>query len=99
VDFQASSFKQSKIVIAFISVMASLYISNVSIMLLQPVLLFSAFLLCLISLIESFANHQTSVLIRGLYTLASALAAYGFWLSYELIQQSSRIVEYIQFLH
>lgn len=98
-DFQATSFKQSKIVIAIVSTIASIYVSQASIMFLQPVLLFAALLICTVCMIEAFVNPFTSNVVRSLYAGATILSAFGFWLSYEMIEHSSRIVEYIPFLH
>ena len=97
-DFRKSTFKQSKIVIALVSGLVSIYMFQFSIMLLQPVLLFAALLLCSVCMVEAFLNHQTNLIVRGLHVLATLLAGYGFRLSYEMILHSGRIVEYLPFL-
>ena len=98
-DFRASTFKQSKIVIAIVSAVASIYVFQVSIMLLQPVLLFAALLICLVCMLEAFLDYRTNLIVKGLYAFATLLAGFGFWLSYEMIEHSGRIVEYLPFLH
>ncbi len=98
-DFLAQPFKQFKIVIACATLCAVIYVFNTSVILLQPLLLFSTLMVCGVNIVEIIVHKKDCVFTISLYIMATLLAGWGLWLSIELIQNSSRIVEYGNIIH
>lgn len=92
-------FKHFRYIVAIITLLAAIYVVSNCIVLMQPLLLFSAFLICCINVLESLMDKEMSWLLRGLHIASALLAIWGFGISVEMLQHSNRLVEYGTLLH
>ncbi len=98
-NFLLHQFNQFRLVILVTTAMAGIYVYNTNLILIGPVILFSAFLISCINIYECLKNKSTTRLIILLHLFAAGLAVWGFIYSLNIVLHSNTIVEYGRLLH